>query len=139
MKFLKILMILLSIGITSSSYSQQQIAKKDNIVFLLRQSEHFAQAVKTIASLKGKTVSSINPSKVVIILCGEMVKQISSEEMTRQLEIACTQGITVYACGLSLNKFGINKSSLPSSVLYVENGLIKSLELQKEGYLSIEL
>ena len=139
MKYLKILMIILAVGFTFSTYGQQGPAKEDNIVFLLRQSEHFAQAVKTVASLKGKTVSSINPSKVVIILCGEMVKQISSEEMIRQVEIACTQGITVYACGLSLNKFGINKNSLPSSVLYVENGLIKSLELQKEGYLSIEL
>lgn len=139
MNFLKIIMIILSIGFTFSSYGQQQIVKEDNIVFLLRQPEHFAQAVKTVASLKQKDVSRINPSKVVIIVCGEMVKQLSSEEMSRQLEVACTQGIMVYACGLSLNKFGIDKSSLPTSVLYVENGLIKSLELQKEGYLSIEL
>jgi intracellular sulfur oxidation DsrE/DsrF family protein len=139
MKSLKIIMIILSIGLTFSSYGQQQIVKDDNIVFLLRQPEHFAQAVKTVASLKQKNVSRIKPSKVVIILCGEMVKQLASEEMNRQLEMACTQGITVYACGLSLDKFGIDKSHLPSSVLYVENGLIKSLELQKEGYLSIEL
>ena len=139
MKSLKILMFILSIGIAFSSYGQQRMVKEDNIVFLLRQPEHFAQAINTVASLKGKTVSGIKPSKVVIILCGEMVKQLFSEEMSRQVEIACTQGITVYACGLSLNKFGIEKSSLPSSVLYVENGLIKSLELQKEGYLSIEL
>ena len=90
-------------------------------------------------SQKQKNVSKIRPAKVGIILCGEMLRRISSTEMSHHLEMAGAQGIIVYACGLSLNKLGISKETLPANVLYVENGLIKSLELQKEGYLSIEL
>ena len=59
--------------------------------------------------------------------------------MSHQLQMAAAQGILVYACELSLNKLGISKEALPANVLHVENGLIKSLELQIEGYLSIEL
>lgn len=139
MKYIKIFMMMLTIGLISTSYGQKQSAKGDDIVFLLRQQEHFTQAVKTIGALKGMKVSKIKPSKLVVILCGEMLKNITSEDMSHQLELASAQGITVYACGLSLNKLGISKESIPSNILYVENGLIKSLELQKEGYLSIEL
>ena len=139
MKYIKIFMMLLAIGAISTSFGQKHPAKGDNIVFLLRQPEHFTQAIKTIRVLKETKVSTIKPSKVAIILCGEMLKNISSEEMKLQLDLAVAQDITVYACGLSLNKLGISKESLPSNVQYVENGLIKSLELQKKGYLSIEL
>jgi intracellular sulfur oxidation DsrE/DsrF family protein len=139
MKYIKIFMMLLSIGFINQSYGQKQIVKEDNIVFLLRQQEHFAQANNTVLALKKNAVSKIKPSKVVIILCGAMLKNISSEEMSHQLEVAYGLGTTVYACGLSLNKLGISKDSLPPNLLYVDNGLIKSLELQKEGYLSIEL
>ena len=139
MKYIKLLMMVLTMGFISTSQGQNQPVKGDNIVFLLRQQEHFIQAVKTIGALKEMKISNIKPSKVVVILCGEMLKNISSKEMSHQLELAHSQGITVYACGLSLNKLGISKESLPLNILYVENGLIKSLELQKEGYLSIEL
>lgn len=139
MKYIKIFLMILSIGIINQSYGQKQIVKEDNIVFLLRQQEHFTQANNTVAALKKNDGSKIKPSKVVIILCGEMLKNIASEEMSHQLEVACAQGTIVYACGLSLNKLGISKDSLPSNLLYVDNGLIKNLELQKEGYLSIEL
>ncbi len=139
MKYIKIFMILLATGAISNSFGQKHPGKGDHIVFLLRQPEHFAQAIKTIAVLKETKVSTIKPSKVAIILCGEMLKNISSEEMKLQLDLAVAQEITVYACGLSLHKLGISKESLPSNVQYVENGLIKSLELQKKGYLSIEL
>lgn len=139
MKYIKIFIIVLTIGFISTSYGQKQPAKGDNIAFLLRQQEHFTQAVKTISALKEMKVSKIKPSKVVVILCGEMLKNISSEEMGHQLDLASAQGTTVYACGLSLTKLGISRESLPSNVLFVENGLIKSLELQKAGYLSIEL
>ena len=139
MKYTKILMLALSLGLISTSFGQKKLAKGDNIVFLLRQQEHLTQAIKTIGTLHDSKVSKIKPAKVVIILCGEMLKNISSEEMSHQLDMAYAQGTTVYACGLSLNKLGINKESLPANVGYVENGLIKSLELQKAGYLSIEL
>ncbi len=81
MKYIKILTILISIGFSSISFAQKPSAKQDDIVFLLRQEEHLNQAIKTIGALKQKNVSKIGPAKVVIILCGEMLKNISSTEM----------------------------------------------------------
>jgi len=133
MKYFKILMIMLTIGFITPSYGQKLSTKEDNIVFLLRQQEHFTQAVKTIGALKEMNVSKIKPSKVVIILCGEMLKNISSEEMSKQLEIACAQGITVYARGLSLNKLGISKESLPSNFNMLITALSRAWNCKGKG------
>ncbi|MGZ5253354.1 MAG: DsrE family protein [Flavitalea sp.] len=119
--------------------SAQQNNPSDKIVFLLRQDEHITQAVNTAVDLKNKNISSVHPSEVAIIICGESVKNLNTEKMTETLEVACANNITVYACGLSMKKFGLTKKDLPASVQYIENGLIKSLELQKQGYLSVEL
>lgn len=59
-------MIMLSIGFINSSHGQKQFVKKDNIVFLLRQQEHFAQANNTVTALKKNDVSKIHPSKIII-------------------------------------------------------------------------
>jgi intracellular sulfur oxidation DsrE/DsrF family protein len=119
--------------------SEKTINPSDKIVFLLRQDEHITQAIKTAVDLKSKNISSVHPSETVLIICGESVKNLNSEKMIETLEVACAHNITVYACGLSLKKFGLTKKDLPPSVKYIENGLIKSLELQKQGYLSVEL
>lgn len=117
----------------------QQKGSSDKIVFLLRQDEHIQQAIKTGVDLKNKNISSVHPSEIVLIICGESVKNLNNDKMTETLEVACAHNITVYACGLSMKKFGLTKKDLPASVRYIENGLIKSLELQKQGYLSVEL
>lgn len=139
MKYIKYLLLLMLIGLQLPSFAQQKKQKKDNIVFLLRQKEHIIQGVRTIVSLKEPGTSNIKPGKAVIIVCGPVVKDLVSGALNDPLEQARAHGITVYACGLSLAKFGISKDQLPSSVQYTENGLIKVLELQKEGYLSVEL
>ena len=43
------------------------------------------------------------------------------------------------ACGLSLAKFNKTQSDLVKGIDYTENGFIKAFELQKQGYLSVEL
>jgi intracellular sulfur oxidation DsrE/DsrF family protein len=45
----------------------------------------------------------------------------------------------MYACGLSLKKFGVDPASLPKLYHVVPNGLVFGFELQKEGYYSITL
>ena len=125
---------------TPDKFQNEKIGNPtDKIVFLLRQDEHIKQAIKTAVDLKNKNISSVHPSETVLIICGESVKNLNTEKMIETLEVACAHNITVYACGLSLKKFGLTKKDLPPSVRYVENGLIKSLELQKQGFLSIEL
>ena len=43
------------------------------------------------------------------------------------------------ACGLSLTKFNKTQNDLVKGIDYTENGFIKAFELQKQGYLSVEL
>lgn len=139
MKYIKYILLFLVIGASEPSFSQSKSQKGDKIVFLLRQKEHIIQAVKTVVSLKESKISTVKPLASVIIVCGDAVKDLINADMLPLLKIASEHHILVYACGLSLTKFEISKDQLPPSVLYVENGLIKTLELQKKGYLSIEL
>lgn len=139
MKYIKYILLFLVIGVSEPSFSQPKGHKGDNIVFLLRQKEHIIQAVKTLVSLKESKISTVKPHASVIIVCGDAVKDLINADLLPILKIASEHHMYVYACGLSLSKFGISKDQLPSSVLYVENGLVKILELQKKGYLSVEL
>lgn len=139
MKRFKLLLLITALLTHFAVTAQTAKAKTDDIVFLLRQKEHVTQAVKTIQFLKEPGSSTVVPGKSVIIICGELVKELVAGGLAMELAAATEQGVDVYGCGLSLQKFGLDKSKLPPSAKYTHNGLVMSLELQKAGYLSVEL
>ncbi|WP_290792158.1 hypothetical protein [Flavihumibacter sp. UBA7668] len=140
MKLHKTTLIAFFLFLTGTVFSQVK-QQGDQLVFLVKQKEHFFQVIKTIESFKKSNTSTIHASHTVIILCGELVRELNGQDLkiSKRLEQAGQLETDVYACGLSLEKFNIPKESLPASVLYTENGLIKLLELQKAGYLSVQL
>lgn len=114
--------------------------KKDNLVFLLRQDEHIVQAIKTVAELYETSSSSIKPGEVVIVICGEAVKKLVKGENPSWLEESKKYpGLRVEACGLSMKKFNLQEADLLPGIMFTPNGLIRAFELQKKGYLSVEL
>lgn len=118
----------------------QPASPKDNLLFLLRQPEHINQAIKTIEELNTTNGSKLNTGKVVIIVCGEAVTTLTTQEAAPWVErLRRYPGVSLMACGLSLEKFRKRQSDLVPGVQYTRNGLIKAFELQKEGYLSVEL
>lgn len=75
-----------------------------------------------------------------VVVCGKSVQELTNEEtMSGFIEKAKKAGVTINACGFSLKKFGVDRSKLPESLRVVENGILHNFELQKKGYLSIEL
>lgn len=114
--------------------------KKDNLLFLLRQTEHINQAIKTIEQLNSGASASLHTGNVVIIVCGEAVTSLTTDEAKEWItRISKFPGVQLMACGLSLNKFKKTKEELVPGVTFTPNGLIKAFELQKQGYLSVEL
>ena len=75
-----------------------------------------------------------------VVVCGKTVQDLTNEEtMIGFIKQAEKAGVTINACGFSLKKFGVDRSKLPESLQVVENGILHNFELQKKGYLSIEL
>ncbi len=141
MKTKTLVLSLASLLVSIISFAQEKGEdKKDNIVFLLRQTEHINQAIKTIHQLKQNTSTNLAPGKIVIIVCGEAVTSLTTKDAASWVQkMKAYTDASIIACGLSLNKFKIDKKDLIAGIGFTENGLIKSLELQKAGYLSVEL
>ena len=116
------------------------LPKKDNILFMLQQPEHINQAIKTIEELKNSNESKLNLGDIVIIVCGEAVVSLTTEEASKWVtQTGKYQNVSIVACGLSLDKFKKQKADLVPGIEYTRNGFIKAFELQKAGYLSVEL
>ena len=141
MKAKNLFLILVYLFISAAAFPQRDTTgKKDNLLFLLRQSEHINQALKTIEQLHSNAKSTLLPGDIVIIVCGEAVTKLGTQEAEQWVEkMQKHPQVSILACGLSLAKFNKSKSDLVKGVGYIENGFVKAFELQKEGYLSVEL
>lgn len=141
MKYKHLLFAITTILISSAVFSQSnQENEKDNLLFLLRQKEHINQALKTVDYLAGEANTRLNTGKAVIIVCGEAVTTLTTNEADKWVQrISKHPNVSIMACGLSLNKFNKTKNDLVKGIEYTENGFIKAFELQKQGYLSVEL
>jgi intracellular sulfur oxidation DsrE/DsrF family protein len=74
------------------------------------------------------------------LLRGEAVTSLTMEDAEAWVErISKYPNVSIMACGLSLTKFNKTKNDLVKGIKYTENGFIKAFELQKAGYLSVEL
>ncbi|MEO5990946.1 MAG: hypothetical protein ABIP68_04865 [Ferruginibacter sp.] len=141
MKLKLLLFAVATLLISSTSFSQEaNNGKKDNLLFLLRQTEHINQALKTIEQLKSQPKTTLNTGKIVIIICGEAVTSLTTKEADVWVEkLSKYPNVSLVACGLSLTKFNKSQNDLVKGIDYTENGFIKTFELQKKGYLSVEL
>lgn len=139
MKTKHILTTILVLFISTLAFAQNNKGK-DDLLFMLRQKEHINQAIKTIESLKTNNTSKLIVGNIVIIVCGEAVVNLTTEDAKTWVgQIEQYKNVSIMACGLSLDKFQKKEEDLVSGIKYTRNGFIKAFELQKLGYLSVEL
>ena len=141
MKIKHLLFVVATLLFSTIIFSQKaNSGKKDNLLFLLRQTEHINQALKTIEQLQSTSNTTLKTGKVVIIVCGEAVTSLTTKDAEAWVEqINKYPNVSIMACGLSLNKFKKTRNDLVKGIGYTENGFIRAFELQKAGYLSVEL
>jgi intracellular sulfur oxidation DsrE/DsrF family protein len=107
---------------------------------MLRQPEHINQAIKTIDELMTQKSSKLNVGEIVIIVCGEAVVNLTMADAETWVDNTSKyKNVSLVACGLSLDKFKKREADLVKGVQYTRNGFIRAFELQKAGYLSVEL
>lgn len=148
MNFFRILFLtfLLITGTFFQSQAQSPVSQNDpattqldkqgnNYALLVRNFNHLRAAVKTVVMITADNPNAVNKFEVVI--CGRNITNIN--EYTSLVNRAQNKGITLTACGMSMNKFSMDKSDLPKDVGVVENGLIRIFELQDKGYKTITL
>lgn len=135
--------LLLSLFLVPNAYSQP--AENDNqpqiqpkqgqdYAMLIRKMNHLKAALKTV-HMMDEDDNAVNRFEVVI--CGKVVKQLNDSKNI--IGKATQAGITLTACGMSLNKFSIEENELPKDIKVVPNGLIRIFELQEQGYKTITL
>lgn len=114
------------------------VEAKDNFGILLRKGNHLKVAVRTAQEIRENP--RFNMGKFEVIVCGQEVEKLRAEsELAKTLEEAARLGVKVKACGISLQKFGVEAESLDTHVEVVPNGLMRAFEMEKEGYLMTEL
>ncbi|MGK2863718.1 MAG: DsrE family protein [Chitinophagaceae bacterium] len=141
MNYKKLSFLFISLSLFAAAFGQKKQPFPDNLLFMLRQQEHITQALNTIRQLQTNSAASktIKPDKTAIIVCGKAIKSFAGNSDNEMISEAKRLGVTLYGCGLSLKKFALAKADLMPGVEYVDNGFIKAFELQKQGYLSVEL
>lgn len=147
MKSLNLFLIILLVAAGTFTSTQAQPSASDNTTtaiqadnpnhnyaLLVRNFNHLKAAIKTVAMLteEGRTVTHFE-----VVLCGKKITQIN--ENRDLVKKAQRTGITVTACGMSMNKFSMKKADLPDGVRVVKNGLIHIFDLQEQGYKTITL
>lgn len=111
---------------------------ENNYFILNRNVEQLKAVGKAAADLAVSDSTTYGTFKVVV--CGKSVQDLLDEEkMADAVAILQGSSVEMYACGLSLKKFGVDPAALPEFYQVVPNGLVFGFELQKEGYYSITL
>jgi intracellular sulfur oxidation DsrE/DsrF family protein len=117
---------------TSAIQSDEQ---SNNYALLVRNYNHLRAAVKTVDMMTEDDPNAVNKFEVVI--CGKKITNINKHKSL--INEAKQKGITLTACGMSMNNFSMDKEELPEGVGVEPNGLIRIFELQEKGYKTITL
>ncbi|UZH54960.1 DsrE family protein [Salinimicrobium tongyeongense] len=123
---------------TISTQAQTRASGKSNYVVLTKQIPQLKPILLAAQELAKQDGHHFGDFQVVV--CGKAVQNLTNEEMVKDfISQAGQANVTINACGFSLKKFGVDHEELHQSLKVVENGILYNFELQKKGYLSIEL
>ena len=128
------LIMLFSVG----SQAQNHNPEKNNYVVLTKKIPQLKPILITVEELQKEDGHHFGDFQIIV--CGKTVKGLTNKnQMQGFVQQAKKLGISLMACGFSLNKFGVDPKQIPSEMDIVENGILYNFQLQKKGYTSIEL
>ncbi len=113
-------------------------AAKKRYAVLISQPNHLKAAVNTAETITPN--SPYNRGSFVVMACGKSVEAfVKGSNMAQQLGQGRAAGVTYKVCGLSLKQFSIDPETLVDGVEVVPNGLTYLFDLQRQGYITVEL
>ena len=113
-------------------------AEPDNYATLVRKIPHIKASIKTARQMKAN--DRHRAGKFEVIICGKVVKKLGNRPQVNNIvEKGQALSIRFSACGMSMNKFGIEKSDLAEGIQVIPNGIVRMFDLQEQGYYAVEL
>ncbi len=119
----------------SESNSPNIEKESENYALLIRNFNHLKAAVATIETMTEDNTNAVDNFEVVI--CGKQLTDINEHKSL--VKKAQRKGLTLTACGMTMDNFSMAKEDLPDGVQVEPNGLIRIFELQEQGYKTITL
>ena len=77
--------------------------------------------------------------EIQVVLYGNEVKQLTSPDMRRYLDLGEKYKVRFLVCEMSIDRFKIDPNSIPKEIEIVDNAFLYSFQLQKKGYKSLTL
>tara|TARA_R110001606_G_scaffold225668_1_gene373730 strand:- start:2243 stop:2632 length:390 start_codon:yes stop_codon:yes gene_type:complete len=117
---------------------QEINTNKNNYVVMTKKVAQLQPIILAAEALKAEEGKDFGDFEIII--CGKEIGDITDPEKINKF-ISKTQkaGVTIVACGFSLNKFKIDRNTVPKEIKIVENGILHNFQLQKKGYKSLSL
>lgn len=138
---MKNLIIIISIFFFSGKnqlHAQHFNPEKNNYLILSKNIQQLKPILLTAEALKKEDGKDYGDFHVVI--CGKTVRNITEntkfKELLKKLK---EKNVKVFACGISLNKFNIDKNKLPSNLNVVDNGILYALQLTKKKFITLTI
>lgn len=123
---------------TINLQAQNTNTTKNNYIVVTKKVPQFQPIILTAEALKAEEVNDFGNFEILI--CGQLIGDITDpEKMGDFIEKAEKAGVTIVACGFSLNRFKIDRNKVPKEIKIVENGILYNFQLQKQGYKSLSL
>ncbi|MHB9142862.1 MAG: DsrE family protein [Paludibacter sp.] len=137
--YILIFSVVFTFLISASSQAQNPAnTTKHNYIVLTRDIKQLKPIILAAKELSGEDGNQFGEFKVII--CGKTITDlIQKDKINSYLEMAEKYHVELYACGFSLKQFNIRPEDLPKQIHVTENGILYDFQLQKKGYLSIEL
>lgn len=130
-------MFLLLFG-TIQLQAQDINPKKNNYLVLSKNIQQLTPVLLTaneLAKEDGKKYGAL-----YVIICGKTVKDISNNsDFNALLKKAKTQNVKIFVCGISLNKFNIDSSTMPNNLEIIPNGILYGFQLTKQGFITLTI
>lgn len=126
-KLIQILIVLVGFGVTA-----QQTTQTNKFVVLTPKVEQLKPILLAADKLTEK-------EDFQIVLYGQNVTDILKAEMEEYIRWAQKSEVNLAVCKMSLNKLQIDPASLPKEIEVVDNAFLTAFQLQKAGYILLNL
>ncbi|WP_276499434.1 DsrE family protein [Pontibacter litorisediminis] len=104
--------------------------------FLAKEARHIKGAWETYQQLKN---AGVPVQHFEVIAIGNAVKSITAEqELGKFIEEKSDGAFSVTVCQIALDRYQIDKKTLPSAAAVISNGYIRLYQLQAKKYLVIQ-
>ena len=136
--FLSTLVLVLALSIFTAEAQNKMHHEKNNYVVLTTKIPQLQPIILTAEALAEEDGEKFGDFQVII--CGKTITDLTDKEMMRKLiDKAEKANVKIVICGLSMKKFGVDQKDIPQKLEVVDNGILHNFQLQKKGYLSVDL